>query len=36
MNKQEYNDNSKNNSIVLVFPDREMLEKLVEVLKNKF
>ena len=36
ISKQEHRDNSSNNSIVLVLPNKEMVEKLVEVLKDKF
>ena len=35
LSKQVHNDNSNNNSVVLMLPDKEMVEKLVEVLKDK-
>jgi len=35
-NNFDNKDNSVNNSIVLVVPDKESLEKLVESLKNNF
>lgn len=33
---QKYNDGSNNHNVVLVLPNKEMVEKLVEVLKDKF
>ncbi|PJR04746.1 helix-turn-helix transcriptional regulator [Avrilella dinanensis] len=33
---QTNNDGSNNHSVVLVLPNKEMVEKLVEVLKDKF
>jgi transcriptional regulator with XRE-family HTH domain len=35
-NKQIHKDSSTNNSIVLILPDKESVDKLAEVLKNRF
>jgi len=34
-NKQVHSDSSTNNSVVLVLPNKEMVDKLVEVLKDR-
>jgi len=35
LNKQITNDNSLNNSVILVMPDKETVEKLVAVIKSR-